>query len=119
MLRTVLLDIFLAAAGHAVAERPVAIAIHGGAGTILPEHMCAEKEGVMRAALEQAVRAVHEVLTSDGTALDAAIAAIRFLVDSPEFNAGRGAVLTNTGTVEMDASIMDGKTLQAGAVASV
>lgn len=119
MLRTVLLAIVFAATGHAVAERPVAIAIHGGAGTILPEHMSAEKEAVIRAALEQAVRAGHEVLTSDGNSLDAAMAAIRILEDSPEFNAGRGAVLTNTGTVEMDASIMDGKTLQAGAVASV
>src|SRR5690625_6484072 len=76
--------------------------------------MSAEKEAVIRAALEQAVRAGHEVLTSDGTALNATIAAIRILEDSPEFNAGRGAELTNTGTVEMDASIMDGKTLQAG-----
>lgn len=119
MLRTVLLAIVFAATGHAVAERPVAIAIHGGAGTILPEHMSAEKEAVIRDALEQAVRAGHEVLTSNGNSLDAAMAAIRILEDSPEFNAGRGAVLTNTGTVEMDASIMDGKTLQAGAVASV
>ncbi|NBB92633.1 MAG: beta-aspartyl-peptidase [Gammaproteobacteria bacterium] len=103
----------------AMAEKPVAIAIHGGAGTILPENMTPERERAIREALDQAVRRGHEVLSGGAPALEAVIAAIRVLEDAPEFNAGRGAVLTNTGTVEMDASIMDGRTLDAGAVASV
>lgn len=106
-------------AGPVMAESPVAIAIHGGAGTILPEEMTPEQEQAIRAALEQAVRAGHAVLENEGSSLDAVIAAIRILEDAPQFNAGRGAVLTNTGTVEMDASIMNGADLDAGAVASV
>ncbi|WP_376695043.1 isoaspartyl peptidase/L-asparaginase family protein [Wenzhouxiangella sp. EGI_FJ10305] len=119
MLRIFLLAATLLAAPLAVAESPVAIAIHGGAGTILPEKMTDDREQAIRAALEQAAQAGHEVLESGEPALDAVVAAIRILEDSPEFNAGRGAVLTNTGTVEMDASIMDGANLEAGAVASV
>ncbi|RFF28406.1 MULTISPECIES: isoaspartyl peptidase/L-asparaginase family protein [unclassified Wenzhouxiangella] len=119
MLRITFLTAVLLAASLAVAESPVAIAIHGGAGTILPEKMTAEREQAIRAALEESAHAGHEVLESGGPALDAVVAAIRILEDSPEFNAGRGAVLTNTGTVEMDASIMNGADLEAGAVASV
>jgi beta-aspartyl-peptidase (threonine type) len=98
---------------------PVAIAIHGGAGTISREAMTAEREARIRAALTDAARAGHSVLSDGGTALDAVTAAITVLEDAPEFNAGRGAVLTSEGRVEMDASLMTGHDLQAGAVASV
>jgi beta-aspartyl-peptidase (threonine type) len=101
------------------ADAPVAIAIHGGAGTILRENMTAEREAAIRDALEEAARRGHAALSEGRPALEAVVAAIRVLEDAPEFNAGRGAVLTNEGTVEMDASIMDGRTLNAGAVAAI
>jgi beta-aspartyl-peptidase (threonine type) len=119
MIRVALFAVVLLAASHAMADSPVAIAIHGGAGTITPDQMTPERERAIREALEQAVHAGHEVLAEGRPSLDAVVAAIRVLEDSPEFNAGRGAVLTNTGTVEMDSSIMDGATLDAGAVAAV
>jgi len=119
MLRIFLISAALLATSHAVADAPVAIAIHGGAGTILPENMTPERESAIRAALEKSARAGHDVLSEGRPALEAVVAAIRVLEDAPEFNAGRGAVLTNTGTVEMDASIMDGASLDAGAVAAV
>lgn len=98
---------------------PIAIAIHGGAGTILRENLTPEREQAIRSGLERAVRAGYEVLTEGGAAIDAVTAAITLLEDAPEFNAGRGAVLTSEGRVEMDASIMTGHDLEAGAVASV
>ena len=104
---------------HALAEAPVAIAIHGGAGTIERGNLTAEQEEAIRSALTEAIRAGHAVLDEGGTSLDAVVSAVRILEDAPQFNAGRGAVLTHDGTVEMDASIMDGATLAAGAVASV
>jgi len=119
MLRMTLLAAALLMAGLAVADAPIAIAIHGGAGTIVPEKMTAERENAIRAALEESAHAGHQVLSEGRPALEAVVAAIRVLEDAPEFNAGRGAVLTNTGTVEMDASIMDGSNLDAGAVAAV
>jgi L-asparaginase / beta-aspartyl-peptidase len=119
MMKRFLIPAALLACTAVMAESPVAIAIHGGAGTILPENMTAEREKAIRSALEQSIRAGHEVLESGGPSLEAVATALRVLEDAPEFNAGRGAVLTNTGTVEMDASIMDGRTLNAGAVASV
>jgi len=103
----------------AMAEGPIAIAVHGGAGTITPDQMTPERELAIRAALEQAVKAGHAVLDEGGSSLDAVTEAIRIMEDAPEFNAGRGAVLTEAGRVEMDAAIMDGATLEAGAVASV
>ena len=90
-----------------------------GAGTITPDQMTPERELAIRAALEQAVKAGHAVLDEGGSSLDAVTEAIRIMEDAPEFNAGRGAVLTEAGRVEMDAAIMDGATLEAGAVASV
>jgi len=119
MLRTLLLATLLFLTGAAMAESPVAITIHGGAGTILPENMTAEREQAIRDALERSARAGHAALEQGRPALEAVVAAIRILEDAPQFNAARGAVLTNTGTVEMDASIMDGATLDAGAVAAV
>lgn len=97
----------------------IAIAIHGGAGTIRRGDLTPELEAEYRAALEQALRAGYSVLESGGTSLDAVVAAIRVMEDSPLFNAGKGAVFTSAGTNELDAAIMDGSTLAAGAVAGV
>ncbi|GMG89808.1 isoaspartyl peptidase/L-asparaginase [Cupriavidus metallidurans] len=95
------------------------IAIHGGAGTITRAAMNAEREREYTAALEQVLLAGQRVLADGGTALDAVTEAVRLLEDCPLFNAGRGAVLTHAGTFELDAAIMDGQTLGAGAVACV
>jgi L-asparaginase / beta-aspartyl-peptidase len=102
-----------------MADAPVAIAIHGGAGTIERGQMTEEREQAIRDALERAVHEGHGILVEGGSSMDAVTAAVQVLEDAPEFNAGRGAVLTNAGTVELDASIMDGATLDAGAVAGV
>lgn len=93
------------------------IVIHGGAGTILKTNMTPEKEAAYKAKLEEAVRTGYEILKDGGTSLDAVTKTINILEDSPLFNAGKGAVFTNAGTNELDASIMDGKTLNAGASA--
>lgn len=98
------------------AAQPFGFAIHGGAGTILKSEMSPELEAAYRAKLQEAVLAGYNILKNGGSSLDAVEAAIRLLEDSPLFNAGKGSVLTSAGTVEMDASIMDGKTLKAGAV---
>src|SRR5690554_2695948 len=109
MLRTIsLLVTFLFLAGVTSAqEQPIAIAIHGGAGTILPENMTKRMEAEYRAALEGALRAGYDILEADGSILDAVVAAVKILEESPHFNAGRGAVFTNDETIELDASIMD------------
>jgi L-asparaginase / beta-aspartyl-peptidase len=96
-----------------------AIAIHGGAGTILRSTMTSEKESAYKKALEDAIIAGESVLKKGGNALDAVESAIRSLEDNPLFNAGRGAVFTNEGKNEMDASVMEGKTLKAGAVTGI
>ncbi len=93
------------------------IAIHGGAGTILKKNMSDEKEAAYKAKLEEAIRVGYEILKNGGTSLDAVTKTIKVMEDSPLFNAGKGAVFTNAGTNELDASIMDGKTLNAGASA--
>jgi L-asparaginase / beta-aspartyl-peptidase len=99
--------------------KKIGLAVHGGAGTIDRNNMTPEKEAAYRAGLERALKAGHEVLKRGGSSLDATEAAVRVLEDDPLFNAGRGSVFTSAGTNEMDASIMDGRTLKAGAVASV
>lgn len=98
---------------------PIAIAIHGGAGVIERESMSAESEAAYRAVLEQALRAGHQVLVDGGSSLDAVVAAVKVMEDSPLFNAGKGAVFTLDGRNELDASIMEGRTLRAGAVSGV
>jgi L-asparaginase / beta-aspartyl-peptidase len=95
------------------------LVIHGGAGTITPESMTAELEAEYHAALAAALRAGHSALAAGGSALDGVVAANVVMEDSPLFNAGRGAVFTADGRNELDASIMDGATLRAGAVAGV
>src|ERR1035437_851190 len=93
-----------------------AIAIHGGAGTILRSSMTIEKEVCYKKGLEEAIHSAEVILKNGGTSIDAVEAAIRTLEDNPLFNAGKGAVFTNEGKNEMDASIMNGKTLAAGGV---
>ncbi len=101
------------------AEQPFAIAIHGGAGTITRANFTPEKEAQYKAKLTEAVNAGHAILAAGGSSMDAVIAAVQVLEDSPLFNAGRGAVYTWDGEHELDASIMDGATREAGAVAGV
>lgn len=98
---------------------PYAIAIHGGAGTILKENMTPEKEASFRAALDSALLIGEEILKNGGSSLDAIEKTINFLENCPLFNAGRGAVFTHEGKNELDASIMDGSNQRAGAVGSV
>lgn len=96
-----------------------AIVIHGGAGTILPQNMTADLEKAYKERLQAALSAGFTVLEKGGSSTDAVEAAIKIMEDSPLFNAGKGSVFTNDGKNEMDAAIMDGKTLKAGAVAGV
>ena len=95
------------------------LVIHGGAGTILKKNMTAEKELAYRDKLKEALSAGYGILNKGGSSIDAVEAAIKIMEDSPLFNAGKGAVFTSEGKNEMDASIMDGKTLEAGSVAMV
>lgn len=97
--------------------KPFSIAIHGGAGTILREQMSDELQQSILSDLEAAVKAGHQILATGGEALDAVVAAVKVLEDSPNFNAGKGSVLTHNEMVEMDASVMDGRHQAAGAVA--
>jgi len=96
-----------------------AIAIHGGAGTIRRTSMTPTQEQEYRKGLQEALDAGRQLLAQGGSALDAVEKAVQLLEDFPLFNAGRGSVFTNAGKNEMDASIMCGRTLQAGAVAGV
>lgn len=96
-----------------------AIIIHGGAGTIMKKNMTPEKEAAYKAKLEEAVRTGYEILKNGGSSGDAVVKTIQVMEESPLFNAGKGAVFTHEETNELDASFMDGKTLNAGAVAGV
>lgn len=93
-----------------------AIAVHGGAGTLSRRDTSGEQESAYRAGLAEALDAGYALLERGAPSLDAAIAAVCVLEDNPLFNAGRGAVLTRDGAAELDASVMDGRTLKAGAV---
>jgi L-asparaginase / beta-aspartyl-peptidase len=95
------------------------LAIHGGAGTLPRAEMSSDREQLYRAGLTEALAAGYSVLQSGGTSLDAVTRAVAALEDDPLFNAGRGAVFTIDGHNELDASIMDGATLRAGAVSGV
>ena len=94
-----------------------AIVIHGGAGNITPENLSAERQEEYKIKLVEAVTTGYNILKKGGSSLDAVEQTIHVLEDSPLFNAGKGAVFTNAETNELDASIMDGKTLNAGASA--
>ena len=95
------------------------IVIHGGAGTILKENMTAEKEAAYRQVLSEAIQVGHEILKAGGSSQDAVEKTIHVMENSPLFNAGKGAVLTADATIELDASFMDGATLDAGAISGV
>lgn len=103
----------------APAQAPVAIVIHGGAGTLSADKTSAEQARVLESTLSAATRAGHKILADGGSSLDAVIMAVSLLESSPHFNAGIGAVFTWDGQHELDASIMRGDTLAAGAVAGV
>lgn len=109
----------MAMGGEAVAAPKWAFVLHGGAGVIERASLKPEQEQAYREALSRVARAGAEVLAKGGSALDAVEAAARLMEDDPLFNAGRGAVFTAEGRNELDASIMDGATLKAGAVAGV
>ncbi|GIU12403.1 isoaspartyl peptidase/L-asparaginase [Shewanella sp. MBTL60-112-B2] len=100
-------------------DKPFSIAIHGGAGTISKANLTPEEQKAYREKLQQAVDAGYDILAKGGDSLSAVRASINILENSPLFNAGLGAVYTYDGSHEMDASIMDGNTMNAGAVAGV
>ena len=100
-------------------EENFGIVIHGGAGTILKEHMSDSLEAAYKAKLKEAISVGHEILKNGGTSLEAVTHTINVMENSPLFNAGKGAVFTHEGSNELDASIMDGATLNAGAIAGV
>ena len=100
-------------------ENRIGLVVHGGAGTMERGKMSPEREHDYRAGIENALRAGWEILQHGGSSLDATEAAVRTLEDDPLFNAGKGSVFNAAGVNEMDAAIMDGKTLKAGAVANV
>ena len=95
------------------------IAIHGGAGTLVKGMMTPDLEAAYKSALRLALTEGYKVLENDGNAVQAVEVAVKYLEDSHLFNAGKGSVFTAAGTHEMDASIMDGKTLEAGAVSLI
>lgn len=95
------------------------IILHGGAGTILKEHMSDSLEIAYKEVLEAAIRTGHKILENGGTSLEAIAATIKIMEDSPLFNAGKGAVFTNHETNELDASVMIGSTQDAGAISGV
>ncbi len=103
----------------AVEPRPLAIAIHGGAGVIEPAKMTSQHAAAYRAGLAAALDAGYAILERGGSSLDAVTAAVRTMEDDPQFNAGRGGVLNHEGDAELDAAIMDGHGPRAGAVAGV
>ena len=100
-------------------ENKFAIIIHGGAGTILKENMSEENEIAYKLKLEEAIKEGHTILKTGGTSQEAVMRTIQVMEESPLFNAGKGAVFTHDETNELDASFMDGKTRNAGAVAGV
>lgn len=95
------------------------IAIHGGAGTLVKGLMTSELEMQYKQALKFALESGYAILEQGGTAVDAVEEAVKLLEDSPLFNAGKGSVFTANGTHEMDAAIMDGNNLKAGAVSLI
>jgi len=102
-----------------VATGNYVLVIHGGAGTILKSQMTPQREEVYMNALKKALRIGYSILKNGGTAIDAVEATVRVMEDDPLFNAGKGAVFTNEGKIELDAAIMNGADLTAGAVAGV
>lgn len=110
---------FPAARGQENDNPKYVLAIHGGAGTILKKNMSDSLEKAYQAVLSESLRVGYGILKGGGSSIDAVSAAIQVMEDSPLFNAGKGAVFNHQGQNELDASIMDGSTLRAGAVAGV
>ncbi len=104
---------------ESITRAEYAIVIHGGAGTILKENMSEEKEAAYLKVLNEALDIGEQILNSGGTSVEAVEKTIMHMEDSPLFNSGKGAVFTNAGTNELDASIMEGATQNAGAVGGV
>ena len=101
-------------------ERPAyVLVIHGGAGNIPPENMTTDRAEAYHSSLLEALQAGRVILETGGRSIDAVEAAVRVLEDSPLFNAGKGAVFTLDGVNELDAAVMCGETLNAGAVAGI
>ena len=130
MRKRIIVAVCLGAASIGVAQQPAplvmqapagkwAIVMHGGAGVIERSSMTPERDAAYRAGLDRAIHAAAKVLDANGAAVDAVEAGLRVLEDDPLFNAGKGAVFTADGNNELDASIMDGKMMEAGAVAGV
>jgi beta-aspartyl-peptidase (threonine type) len=111
--------VFAAVFGLDATAQKAMLVIHGGAGTITKATMTPEAEKAYREALAQSLRIGHAVLAKGGSSVDAVEASIRFMEDSPLFNAGKGAVFTHDGRNELDAAIMSGKDKGAGSVAGV
>lgn len=118
-MKILLLTILLFSTVKLAAQHSISMVIHGGAGTIRKESISEEQEVAYKEKLRESLDAGYAVLEKGGSSQEAVIAAIRILEESPLFNAGRGAVFTSEGRNELDASIMEGKTGQAGAVAGV
>lgn len=114
-----LLTIFAHAQADTSSAQKYALVIHGGAGNITPDNISEEKEDAYFLALNKALLIGDSILKNNGTAMDAVEYVIRYMEDCPLYNAGKGAVFTSEGTIELDASVMDEKTLNAGAVAGV
>lgn len=110
---------FVLALNVSAQQKKYVMVIHGGAGTILKKNMTPEKEAAYVAALTAALKAGYAEIQAGKTSIDAVEATIHVLENDPHFNAGKGAVFTHDGRNELDAAIMEGKTLMAGAVAGV
>lgn len=118
-LATMTLCTLFATSVYANTQSPIRLVIHGGAGTITKDTITPEQEKEYKEKLAEALNAGYAVLNSGGTSIEAVQKSINVMEDSPLFNAGKGAVFTHDGRNELDASIMDGKTRNAGAVAGV
>lgn len=119
---TFLLAVFfiqMAFAQNQISKDNFSIVIHGGAGTILKEKMTPAMDQAYRSILAEAITVGHTILKNGGTSQEAVEKTIRVMEDSPLFNAGKGAVLTAQGKASLDASFMEGKTLNAGAISGV
>ncbi|WYX00937.1 isoaspartyl peptidase/L-asparaginase [Proteus vulgaris] len=118
-LTTMTLCTLFATSVFANTQSPIRLVIHGGAGTITKDTITPEQEKEYKEKLTEALNAGYAVLNSGGTSIEAVQKSINVMEDSPLFNAGKGAVFTHDGRNELDASVMDGKTRNAGAVAGV
>lgn len=118
-IRLFILFFLLSWSENSPAQKNYAIAIHGGAGVMSRERMTAQQQEAYIYHLDKALTIGDSILKNGGIALDAVVQAVKYMENCPLFNAGKGAVFTSKGNVELDASIMDGATLNAGAVAGV